>query len=300
MSSDFRVSELSSSSAPAEKKVGVLGASSFVGRRVVGRLSSEGAGVLAFSRNPPLDGSVAWRRLPAQPVGEIQRWVCVAPVWALPEHLSFLQACGARRVVALSSTSRFTKAGSSDAAEQAVAARLAASELRVEEACDRAGVELVILRPTLIYGFGADRNVSDIARFVQRFGCFPVLGKAMGLRQPVHADDVAAACVAALNAPVAGRAYNLSGGETLSYRVMVERVFSALGRRPRIVEVPVAVMRAAVPLARQLPRFRHLTLEMAHRMNRDLVFDHAAATRDLGFAPSPFVLSPDDVSPAVL
>ena len=283
--------------------VGVIGASSFVGARLLVRLLEDQPSVIAFSRNAvnsagPL--GCAWRRLPAQPEGEIQHWVCVAPIWALPEHLPFLRACGARRVVALSSTSRFTKAGSADAAEQAVSARLASAEECLGRECDRAGIELVILRPTLIYGYGADRNVSDIVRFVQRFGFFPVLGAATGLRQPVHADDVAAACAAALRAPVGGGAYDLSGGETLPYRVMVERVFSALGRRSRIVEVPMALMRAAVPLARQLPRFRHLTLEMAHRMNRDLVFDHARAARDLGFAPRPFVLTTDDIPASVL
>lgn len=281
-------------------EVGVLGASSFVGRRALDGLAAANLGALAFSRNPPVDARGAWRRLPAAPEGEIPRWICVAPVWVLPDYLPFLQSCGARRIVALSSTSRFTKVGSSDAAEQAVAARLAGAEEQVAFWCDRHGIELVVLRPTLIYGLGADRNVSDIARFVRRFGFFPVLGAAAGLRQPVHADDVAAACVAALSAPVAGHAYNLSGGETLSYRTMVERVCAALGRPPRVVSVPVGLLRVGVPLARCLPRYRHLTLEMAYRMNRDLVFDHADAARDLGFAPRAFALSADDISPSVL
>src|SRR5690554_1920633 len=59
----------------------------------------------------------------------------------------------------------------------------------------------------------------------------------------VHALDVAGACVAALRAPCANRAYNLSGGETLSYREMVERVFGAMGRRPRVVSVPAGFLR---------------------------------------------------------
>ena len=280
--------------------VGVIGASSFVGRRVLARLAAVNLRALAFSRKPPVDANGAWQRLPAALEGEIPLWICVAPVWVLPEYLPVLQSCGARRIVALSSTSRFTKAGSADAAEQAVAARLADAEEQVADWCDQHGIELVILRPTLIYGLGADRNVSDIVRFVRRFGCFPVLGGATGLRQPIHADDVAAACVAALSVPMAGRAYNLSGGETLSYRAMVERVFMALGQRPRIVSMPVGLLRVAVQLARCLPRYRHLTFEMACRMNRDLVFDHSDAARDLGFAPRAFRLEADDISPPVL
>jgi len=35
---------------------------------------------------------------------------------------------------------------------------------------------------------------------------------------------------------------------------------------------------------------------MAERMNRDLVFDHAEAARDLGFKPRAFMLSAEDVT----
>src|SRR3546814_2901272 len=80
------------------------------------------------------------------------------------------------------------------------------------------------------------------------------------LRQPIHAEDVAAACVVALQAPgAANRAYNLSGGETLAYREMVARVFAALGRPARLVTVPLWAFRLAVAVLRRLPRYRHWT-----------------------------------------
>jgi nucleoside-diphosphate-sugar epimerase len=154
----------------------------------------------------------------------------------------------------------------------------------------------VILRPTLIYGTGRDKNINEIARFVRWFGFFPVLGEAMGLRQPIHAEDVAGACVSALQAPgAANRAYNISGGETLSYREMVIRVFDALGRRPRVLTVPLWAFRLAVSLLRFLPRYRHWSAAMAERMNRDLVFDHAEVALDLGFKPRVFALAAEDL-----
>lgn len=223
-------------------------------------------------------------------------WICVAPIWVLPEYFALLEAEGARRVVALSSTSRYTKDDSSDPQEQAVARRLAEAEARVQAWAESRGVEWTILRPTLIHGLGRDRNIAEIARFIRRFGFFPVFGKAMGLRQPIHAADVAGACVAALQAPgAANRAYNISGGETLAYRDMVARVFAALGRRPRLLHVPLPVFRAAVALLRCLPRYKHWSAAMAERMNRNLVFDHAEAARELGFNPRPFALTAGDL-----
>lgn len=288
----------------AELRVGVLGASSLVGRCVLPLLSATGWQVVAFSRQP-VEGSdgMAWRVLSPSSPGPLPQgdkkfghWICVAPIWVLPDYFSLIEACGARRVVALSSTSRFTKVGSGDTAENAVAAKLIESEARVQAWAEHRGIEWVVLRPTLIYGLGQDKNISEIARFIRRFGFFPLLGRAQGLRQPIHAEDVAAACVAALQAPdAANRAYNISGGEKLAYRDMVARVFAALGRPVRLVTVPLWTFRLAVAILRRLPRYRHWSAAMAERMNRDLVFDHAEAACDLGFKPRDFVLTAEDV-----
>ena len=283
---------------------GVLGASSFVGECVIRRLSESGRQIVAFSRSVHAgnaESTVTWLQLlpsvaVSPQVAHITEWVCVAPIWALPQYFAMIEESGACRVVALSSTSLFAKKDSPDPGEQALVRGLHAGEQALRTWAETQGVEWVILRPTLIYGYGRDKNVTEILRFVRRWGGFPLLGRADGLRQPVHAEDVATACVSALTVPAAGnRAYNLSGGETLSYREMVCRIFAAIGKRPQAVTIPRWLFRLAVAALRRLPRYRNWTTEMAERMNRDLVFDHGDAARDLGFSPRPFHLSQGDM-----
>lgn len=282
----------------SESRVGVLGARSLVGGCVLPALRDAGWQVVAFSRQTLKSNlGLAWQRLPCtDDIGEIPSWICLAPLWVLPDYFALIEASGARRVVVLSSTSRFTKVGSGDTAENAIAAKLTNSEARVQAWAEKRGIEWVILRPTLIYGLGRDKNVCEIARFILRFGFFPILGKAQGLRQPIHVEDVAAACFSALLAPdAANRAYNLSGGETLTYREMVARVFVGMGSRPRLLTVPLWAFRLAVSMLRRLPRYRQWSAAMAERMNQDLVFDHAEAVRDLGFKPRGFALAAEDL-----
>jgi uncharacterized protein YbjT (DUF2867 family) len=307
----------------AAEAAGVLGGTSFIGQSVLARLQASSlqassrdesdattatsvvAPVVAFSRRaapPPATTAAAgirWQRLPVSPgvwQASIPHWITVCPLWAVPEHFPLLEAAGARRLVALSSTSRFTKRDSAAASERVIAARLAAAEDQVLDWARTHGIAATILRPTMIYDGIHDQNVARIARFIRRFGCYPVAGAAAGLRQPVHADDVATACQSALQCDGLREAYEISGGETLTYREMVGRIFAWLERPPRLVTLPLPLVRAAGtlvravgPLVRMLPGLESLPT-MAARMNEDLVFDHGAATRDFGFHPRAFSL----------
>lgn len=283
---------------------GLLGANSLVGECVISRLRNDGRHTVAFSRHPPdgkTEAGVTWLRLPVSlpncpEFSSIKDWLCVAPIWVLPQYFAMMEAGGARRVVALSSTSLFVKGDSSDHGEQDIARRLTEGERALRAWAEARGIEWVILRPTLIYGYGRDKNLSEIARFIRRWGFFPLMGRADGLRQPVHAEDVAATCLSALTIPAAAnRMYNLSGGETLPYREMVCRVFATVGKPARLVTIRRWLFRLGVTAVRLLPQYQHWTVQMAERMNRDLVFDHADAARELGFSPRPFRLSPEDL-----
>ncbi|OAI07109.1 SDR family oxidoreductase [Methylomonas methanica] len=286
------------------KTIGVLGATSHVGLALLPLLTQADFEVVAFSRHIVTDSasSVVWR--PVKSLGavgghqDISYWICLSPIWSLPSYLPAIQASNAKRIVVLSSTSRFTKQDSFDPSDQMLAQRFAKSELDLQEWSAHAGVECVILRPTLIYGLGRDKNICEIARLIRRFRFFPLLGKANGLRQPVHCSDVAQACVSALFAEnVANKSYNLSGAEILSYRDMVARIFNAMGLKQRFIQIPMFLIRIGFVLLKVLPRYRSWSFSMMERTNRDLVFDHQDASRDLEFNPRPFRLGPEDLDP---
>lgn len=280
--------------------VGIFGATSLVGGPLAARLVSQGRTVVAISRSAtgPDTAALAWRPPGATDITAVGEWVSLCPLWILPEWLPWLVRTGCRRLVATSSTSIFTKATSPARGDRALAARLAAAEERVGQLAADLGVGLVLVRPTMVYDGARDGNVAAIAAFIRRWRFFPLAGAARGLRQPVHAADVAAACVAALATAAPAPAYTLSGPEPLPFCDLVAAIFAWLGLPPRMLRLPAPVFRAALAAAHATGRGRSVSFGTLARMNADLSCGHDLAAHDLGFRPRGFLREMDTAATA--
>jgi nucleoside-diphosphate-sugar epimerase len=212
---------------------------------------------------------------------------CTAYPALLANALPRLLHPSLRRVIAFSSTSVITKQETEIAAEREIVRQLVDAERTIASECERRNVGWTILRPTLIYAEDRDTNITPLSRLIRRFGFMPLVGGAQGLRQPVHAEDLAVAAIAAAATPAAiNNTYALPGAETLAYREMVGRIFDGLGRRRRTISVPSFLWRAGFPLAK--PLFPEANVAMGIRMMKDMTFDSAPAVRDLGWKPRGF------------
>ena len=277
-----------------EQRAVIVGASGMVGRRLLRRLVDRGVTGECLSRRAvpdPEEGpqGFSWSVLPDD--GEVRvpadaTLFSLAPIAALPPLIARLT--GGKRLVALSTASAVHKADSSDPAERAHSESVRRSEKEVGRLCQERGIAWTILRPTLIYDPGLDHNVSAIAALARRFGIVPVAWPATGRRQPIHADDVAQAMAAALDAPAAAdTVLALPGGETLTYRDMVRRIFESLGRRPVLLYLPLGPARMAFKASRMLTGARYSPASL-DRMNKDLTFDPAPTREVLGITCRPF------------
>jgi nucleoside-diphosphate-sugar epimerase len=277
-----------------EKHAVVLGARSLIGPYLVGRLVDLGYTIECITRHgeetAPSPG-LRWTMLDARAPGD---WAprrdavvfSLLPLWLLSPVLPNLRP--ARQIVAFGSTSATVKATSPDPGERDLAQNLQTAERVLAESCGRINIPWTLMRPTLVYGGGRDRNISAIAGFIRRFGFFPLAAPGRGLRQPVHADDLAGAALSAVDNPAArDTGFDLPGGETLTYRELVVRIFETLNRRAVILPLPELVLAAAVGGAHRLGLLG-VTAETVRRINRDLTFDGAPARSCLDYAPRGF------------
>ena len=280
-------------------KVLVLGGRSQVGHFLIPRLINSGYKVEASSRKKIKTSGITnlqWLKLDLESEARLElpvdseTVISLVPLWLLITRIQEMADQGVRRLIFFSSTSRFTKIDSTNEGDRNLANRLAEAEQRLIEECEKQGLIWTLFRPTMVYGCGLDRNIFSIAGFIRRFGCFFMAGEGSGCRQPVHADDLADACVKALhNEATYQKDYNLSGGETLSYSQMVRYIFDLLGRKPRIISINRRLLDIMTSLASLVPGMRHVSPAMIDRMEQDFCFDHSQAIEDLSYAPRGFL-----------
>lgn len=287
----------------SQPSVVVLGASGQIGIFLIPRLLSAGFQVRAISRKPrpswyPEFSDVQWlmpESIDSGALSGAELLVSAGPISLAAEVVAHCPRLA--QAVIFSTSSVFSKLESQDRREKRHMQEILMDEASLSSVCERQGVTLCLFRPTLIYGCGLDGNVSWLARWIRKFGFMPVAGAAGGLRQPVHADDLAQAAVAALTAetPLA-LDVPLCGGSTLSFREMVERIFIGLGKPVRIITVPGKLFIAAIYLGRLVPGLSNIRPEMVRREATDLVFDDTTARHQLAYQPRVFEPGQDEFS----
>lgn len=256
----------------------VLGASSQVGIFLLPRLIESGEVVIAVSRRVPAGtiikrSDVRWIQsyndlplaLEGDAGGSVSQLVSCGPIKLALEWLEQLPEL--QRCVVTSTTSVVTK-------DNEQVRQIAQSESVLRARCLHRQAIAVILRPTLIYGCGMDRNISVLAGLASRTGLIPVSTSARGLRQPVHADDLAAVCSAAVRTPLSESFLGpVCGGSTLPFHEMAERIADSVERKSRVVAIPPVLFRPLLKMLALHSKWRHLDPEMIDRQAQDLVFD---------------------------
>jgi uncharacterized protein YbjT (DUF2867 family) len=118
-----------------------------------------------------------------------------------------------------------------------------------EEAVEASSLQSTVFRPSIIYAPG-DPWLTLLDR-LSRLPAVPVSGSGKALFQPIWAEDVADAVVAALSNGATSN-LELAGPEVLSYDDIVRTALRAAHRRRRLVHVPLPIVRASLKVLRRL------------------------------------------------
>jgi nucleoside-diphosphate-sugar epimerase len=158
---------------------------------------------------------------------------------------------GVRRFVFLSSIkvngehtngTEFRAADAADPQDAYARSKLYAEEL-LRDAAASSGMEVVIVRPPLVYGSGVRANFLRLLRWIDNGRPLP-FGMVRNRRSLVSVWNLSSLIVKLLEDPAAaGRLWMVSDGEDLSTAELAARLARVLGRPLRMLPVPVPVLR---------------------------------------------------------
>lgn len=125
----------------------------------------------------------------------------------------------------------------------------AVSKLEAEEKlrglAQQTGLELVIIRPPLVYGPDAPGNFGRLIRIVGKGVPLP-LGLVQNKRSLVAVDNLTDLIAGCLDHPAAaGQVFLVSDGRDLSTPELIRKMALAMNKSPRLLPVPPALLRMA-------------------------------------------------------
>lgn len=167
-------------------------------------------------------------------------------------------AAGVRRFVFLSSIKvngestlpgRPFKASDTPAPDDPYGVSKLEAEMALQEIAARTGMEVVCIRPPLVYGPGVKANFAAMMRWLHRGLPLPLAAVTENRRSLVGLDNLVDLLVTCLDHPAAANQIFLAGdGEDLSTADLLRRMGVALERPARLLPVPVGLLELGAAL----------------------------------------------------
>jgi nucleoside-diphosphate-sugar epimerase len=164
-----------------------------------------------------------------------------------------------------------------------------AGEEAARQSAARVGLDLVIIRPSWVYGIGCPRTEKLMSAL--RKGRFFYIGAAKNLRHPVYIDDFLDGMVLAANAgaEVAGMTFNIAGPSWMTVEEMVTTFAQAMHVSPPKLRIPRWLGLIAGWSAEQVAAVAKINPPISRRtlafFENDNAFDIGAARTALAYAP---------------
>ena len=151
------------------------------------------------------------------------------------------------------------------------------AEEGLRKLAQKTGMEVVIIRPPLVYGPGVKANFLNMMRWLHKGVPLPL--RAIDNRRSLVAlDNLVDLIVTCIDHPAAAnQTFLVSDGEDLSTTELLRRMGLALGRPARLIPVPVSLLTAGAALLGRR--------DMAQRLCGSLQVDISKARTLLGWKP---------------
>ena len=269
----------------------VTGANGFTGRFVCLELSKRGIPFVALLRNKSQSSWMRERNFLCKYADinnffELKEAMKGCDILLNVASLGFgssktiIKACKAsfiKRAIFVSTTAIFTRLN----------AKSKKVRTKAENDIKNSNLDWTILRPTMIFGTPADRNIIKLIKYLDKMPFIPVFGNGRFLQQPVFVKDVAWSIVEVINNKKTYKSeFNISGKKAITFNNLIDQVSIGLSKSRLKIHIPLFAIIFIFKIAEFLKLSLPIKSEQINRLNENKNFSYSFAKQIFNYQPT--------------
>ena len=152
------------------------------------------------------------------------------------------------------------------------------AEMVLHDLSVRGGIEVVIVRPPLVYGLGVKGNLLRLMQYIHRGYPLP-FGGIRNSRSLISLDNlVDILLLSSARTECAGQTFVVSDGEDISTPCLIKKIADAMGKKPKLINFPGSVISFAAAIVPALK-------PVADRLTSSLTIDSSKFSNMLQWVP---------------
>lgn len=127
-----------------------------------------------------------------------------------------------------------------------------------EEIVEKSKLNYIIVRPSMIYGPGDNKNLGWLAKFIKQAPVIPIPGDGLYGRQPIYVEDLCKIVLRIIEDEKNKKLYEIHGKEYVTLLTIIEIISKELKQNKKIIKIPIPLISPLIRLQEKVltsPKF---------------------------------------------
>ena len=160
--------------------------------------------------------------------------------------------------------------------------------IKLENLISKYSGSFLVLRSTMIYGGGKDKNMNNVIKFINNYKFFFGFGSGNNLFRPIFYKDLAKAVFNGYKNEEIEGFIDVAGETIISYKNILKTIFLELNLKPRIIILPLNLIMIILKFIELCKIKLPIKSEQIMRLKEDKSFEIDTARKSLDFKPVSF------------
>jgi nucleoside-diphosphate-sugar epimerase len=156
------------------------------------------------------------------------------------------------------------------------------------------GINCVVLRPTLMFGWFDRKHLGWLSRFMKKMPFFPIPGDGRYMRQPLYVGDFCKIIISCLESEITGKVFNITGIEKIDYVDIIREIKKTTHAGCIILHIPYTLFSILLRIWSLFDSNPPFTVSQLKALTAKDEFEVIDWPSIFGVMPTPFAMAIDE------